>query len=636
MDRDLSRSRAILIGNGVYADDRIPDLPAAECVTAMAELLTGELCGWPPDRVMSLVDVASPDDLARRVIEPIRDTQDVLLVYYVGHGMRTSDGQLALTMGNTDPDWEVLPHTAMLYENLAKILRRCRAATKLVLLDCCHAELSNQSNYLFQSADFGETYPIDGVYVIGASGKYEKAKTPLNGTLTCFTDAFLQVVSNGVPEFSAPTLPMERIFLELRARLRKNDLPTPVDSGARDARRFPFALNAAHPDHRKKLLDGLSEASPGQLPPRLDRRTLLTAVAAVGLTIGNSILTLDGRPARPSTVADTKTPSGGASNTATRAPMTPLGQPLLGHTDAVHSVAFRPGGRVLASGGVDRTVRFWDLSEPAQAEPLGPSSSDHTDTVYSVTFSPDGNLLADAGADRSVRLLDVTDPAKPVRLGTPATGRTDAVFSVAFSPSGELLAGGSGDRTIRLWNVTDPARPELVGPPVVGHTDAVLSVAFSHDESVMGSGGSDHAVRLWNVADPPAPVGPPLIGHTDRVYCVAFSPNGHLLASGSGDRMIRLWKVTDSANPVFLGDATGHKDSVETVAFSPDGRVLASGSSDGTIRLWRVSESGSPAPAGRPSTGHRGAVYSVAFSPDGNLLASGSEDRTVRLWTLAH
>lgn len=618
MDRDLTRSRAILIGNGVYRDPRIPDLPAAECVSAMTDLLTDELCGWPARRITPLVDVASPDDLARKVIEAVRDTQDVLLVYYVGHGVRTSEGQLALTVGNTDPDWEALPHTAILYENLARILRRCRAATKLVLLDCCHAELANKANHLFQSVDFGETYPIDGVYVIGASSRDKKAKTPLMGTLTCFTEAFLKVVRTGIPGSPGPALLMEQIFLELHARLRSDGLPEPVDSGARGARRFPFALNAAH--LHRQVPEDLPEAVPGR-PPRVDRRTLLTTAGAVGLTVATTILTLRGR------TTDTAT----ASHPA----VTPLGQPLLGHTNAVYSVAFQPGGRVLASGSADQMVRFWDVAQPSRPKPIGDPFPGHTDTVYSVAFSPDGNLLADASADQKVRLLKVADPAKPALLGRPATGRTDAVFSVAFSPSGELLAAGSGDRTVRLWRVTDPAHAELVGTPVIGHAGAALSVAFSHDESVMGSGGSDHAVRLWNVADPPAPIGPALPGHTDRVYCVAFSPNGHLLASGSGDRTIRLWKVTDPAKPVLLGNLTGHEAAVNTVTFHPDGQVLASGSSDRTIRLWRMSESANPAPLGGPFTGHGGPVYSVAFGPDGDLLASGSADQTVRLWRLA-
>ncbi|MER5528164.1 hypothetical protein ABT075_26860 [Streptomyces sp. NPDC002677] len=362
----------------------------------------------------------------------------------------------------------------------------------------------------------------------------------------------------------------------------------------------------------------------------LDRRMLLNAIGVFGLTVADTILTFPGRPADPAAASD----PGAPSNALSTAAMAPLGHPLIGHTDRVYSVTFRPGGRVLASGSADQTLRFWDLADPLRPKPIGSPVSGHTDTVYSVVFHPEGNLLADASADQKVRLLNVADPAKPVLLSHPITGNTDAVFSVAFSPSGELLAGGSGDRTIRLWKLTDPAHPELIGKPVFGHTDAVLSVAFSHDESVMGSGGSDHAVRLWNVADPLAPIGPALPGHTDRVYSVTFSPNGHLLASGSGDRTIRLWKVTDPADPVLLGSATGHGDAVNTVAFSPDGGILASGSSDNTIRLWRVTDSAGPAPIGHPLTGHRGAVYSVAFSPDGNLLASGSADQTIRLWKL--
>ncbi|MFI1177659.1 caspase, EACC1-associated type [Streptomyces melanogenes] len=629
MERDLSSSRAILIGNGVYADSGLPNLPAAQCVSAMADLLTSELCGWPAERVTCLVDVASPDALAREVIKAVSDVQGTLLVYYVGHGLRTGEGQLALTVGDTDPRWVALPYTAMLYEGLAKILRGCRAETKLVLLDCCHAELATKSNHVFQSADVEEAHPVEGLYVIGASASTKKAKTPVNGTLTYFTKGFLDIVSNGIREVSAPHLRLDRIFLELHARLRDAGLPEPVESGARGAHGFLFARNAAHPDHPRKPPEPFAQPAAGQLP-LLDRRTLLSAVGAAGLTVANTVLTLTRRPTGPATTSDRGAPSR-TSNAAAAS----LGQPLLGHTDRIYSVAFRPGGHVLASGSRDQTVRFWDLTDPLHPTPIGLPLDGHTDTVYSVVFHPGGNLLADASADQKVRLLNVTAPAKPAVASRPTTGHTDAVFSVAFSPSGDLLAGGSGDRTIRLWNVTDSAHPTLVGTPVYGHTDAVLSVAFSHDESVMGSGGSDHAVRLWNVADPLAPIGPALPGHTDRVYSVTFSPNGHLLASGSGDRTIRLWKVTDPARPVLLGNATEHKDAVNTVAFSPSGQVLVSGSSDTTIRLWRVSESTGPVAIGGPLTGHHGAVYSVAFSPDGNLLASGSADQTIRLWKLA-
>jgi hypothetical protein len=188
-DRDLSRSRAILIGNSRYSDPTIPALPAApSCVAA---LLAGDLCGWPTERIMSLTDVDSSPELARRIIAAAKDTQDTVLLYYVDHGLRTYEGQLALALSDTDRDPESLPHTAILFEAIAKILRGCPAPTKLVILDCCHAELGTRANYVFQSADdLAEAYPVDGLYFIGASGAHQKAKTPIGSGLTYFTRPF--------------------------------------------------------------------------------------------------------------------------------------------------------------------------------------------------------------------------------------------------------------------------------------------------------------------------------------------------------------------------------------------------------------------------------------------------------------
>ncbi len=48
--RDLSHSRAILIGNAAFDHPRIPPLRQAQaCLEAMGEMLVSDLCGWPVD-----------------------------------------------------------------------------------------------------------------------------------------------------------------------------------------------------------------------------------------------------------------------------------------------------------------------------------------------------------------------------------------------------------------------------------------------------------------------------------------------------------------------------------------------------------------------------------------------------------
>ena len=350
----------------------------------------------------------------------------------------------------------------------------------------------------------------------------------------------------------------------------------------------PTSTVAAQPTEAPAVAAAPAAPTVAPNPPTAVPTTELTAAPTEAVAVANAPAT----PAAPS-----------ADQTAMRV--------LAAHTGGVTSVAYSPGGQVLASGSFDQTVRLWSVADGA---PIG-TLSGHTNVVVCVAFSPDGQVLASGSVDQSVRLWNVAD-GTPIRV---MSGHTDTIIGLTFSPDGQLLVSGSSDKTVQIWRVADGAPVRTLN----GHAADVYDVTFSPDGQLIASASWDGTIRVWRVSDGKSVR--TLFGHDGPITGVAFSPDGRLLASSSADNTLRLWRVADWLR---IRTLRGHTAQVNSVGFSPDGQVLVSASADRTVRLWRTSDGGPL----QTLSGHADAVSSARFAPSGQLIASGSSDLTVRLW----
>jgi WD40 repeat protein/energy-coupling factor transporter ATP-binding protein EcfA2 len=301
-----------------------------------------------------------------------------------------------------------------------------------------------------------------------------------------------------------------------------------------------------------------------------------------------------------------------------------VGAPFTGHTNDVLAIAFTNDGHTMATGSVDKRVRFWQVGSRS---PRGSPVIGHTADVSDLAFSPDGGALLSGSWDTTARAWRVPETFSVSRF---LSGHVGEVQGIAISQSGGLLAtSGVDDDTTRLWDLPD-GRPH--GHPL-RHDKYPQRVAFSPDGRLIATAaGEGGTVTIWDVAGERRLKTIQLHDPADEYYSVqdlAFSPDGRLLATGDSDTQVRFWQVDSGRES---GKPITNLEVVNTVKFSPDGKLVAAGLSDRTVHLWDVK---TRQPYGPVLRGHTNEVWSIAFSRDGKLLASAGDDRTVRLWDTA-
>ena len=121
------------------------------------------------------------------------------------------------------------------------------------------------------------------------------------------------------------------------------------------------------------------------------------------------------------------------------------------HYGGITDIAFSPEGRYLASGGLDKTVKIWDVEAEAQV-----LDRDFLNYVETVAWSPDGSQHG--GWQR--RTVESS-------FGTHAAGRETARFeghrngavsALDYAPDGSRIVTAGTDGSVRVWNARKRAR----------------------------------------------------------------------------------------------------------------------------------------------------------------------------------
>ncbi|MFD8752905.1 AAA domain-containing protein [Kitasatospora sp. NPDC059577] len=259
---------ALLLGVSTYESDTYHDLPSVRAdlhymraVLESTEIGMYNECAVVAEPTRAEMLRALEDFLAER------QQSETALVYFSGHGeFCEEDNQLYFL--TRDSDRSDLPGTAVSAEFLERTLQECRAASKIVLLDCCSsgsvvqgwtakgAEPDHSPTGAEQpSSDTARSTLLHptGVYFITASDALQAASAmappgSMLGT-SRFTGEIVEGLRNGRIKESGWISP-DDLFTYLTQQMTRNGVPEeqrPTKSTIRATRNLPFARSVARP-----------------------------------------------------------------------------------------------------------------------------------------------------------------------------------------------------------------------------------------------------------------------------------------------------------------------------------------------------------------------------------------------------
>ncbi|CAI5692388.1 unnamed protein product [Oreochromis niloticus] len=243
------------------------------------------------------------------------------------------------------------------------------------------------------------------------------------------------------------------------------------------------------------------------------------------------------------------------------------------HDGEVNAVRFSPGSRLLATGGMDRRVKLWEVVA-GRCEPKGALTGSNAG-ITSIEFDSAGSYLLAASNDFASRIWTVDD----YRLRHTLTGHSGKVLSARFLLDNARIVSGSYDRTLKLWDLRSKVCMKTV------FAGSSCNDIVCTEQCVM-SGHFDKKVRFWDIRAESIVRELELFG---RVTSLDLNHDRTELLTCSRDDLVKIVDLRTNAVKQTLS-AQGFKCGADwtRVTFSPDGSYVAGGSADGALYIWNV------------------------------------------------
>lgn len=293
---------------------------------------------------------------------------------------------------------------------------------------------------------------------------------------------------------------------------------------------------------------------------------------------------------------------------------------IKGHRGCVVSLAFAHQEDLLATAGIDGSVKLWHL-EGARSKLLSALQSGGSE-VHSIAFAPSDRVAAYGTVDGRLWICLIagvqSGPYDVLQL------ERERISCVRFSPDGRFIGVAAGKQVTIFEVKADRLRrwAEL-GP----HDGTVLAFEFCPTGKFVAAISQDGTARIWN----PHRYWQKQVGRISipDVNCLAYSADGKLLALGTTSRTIQIWDMAAHPPQRFSRMAYSH-GSLRLVMFPPDRPGLLTVEDQGFVALrdlhtgndmqeWRV-----------PFV----KAYTFALAADGHSLATGNTDGSVLIHSL--